>query len=106
MSLDFEITCKQNKQVLHEFNITHNVSPVWSHVGAYTALYESEGKTVKEVLPALRKALHSFCNEITDMNHLTPKNGWGSVKGALAWLEQVVNALRDSDPDDVIRVSR
>ena len=69
-------------------NITHNVYRMWRLVGVYSALYESEDKLARDVLPALRKGVETMRAMLDDCRKLNPENGWGNADGALRWLEE------------------
>jgi hypothetical protein len=110
VSLDFDLVIDACPHCLRgderiEFNMTHNVSPMWRIAGCYEALYESEGKKASDVLPALLVAADHMEANAEQHLLLNPPNRWGSYDGALSWLRKVITACQEN-PDALIRVSR
>lgn len=110
MSLDFDInidpceTCGRAAENL-SWNYTHNVTPMWRLVGVYEALYESDGKRVSEILPALVCGVSVMAAKIDDCRALNPENGWGDADRALEWLRDVTDACV-RHPSATVSVSR
>lgn len=87
------------------FNITHNLNRMWQWAGCYDALYNSEGRTARDVLPALRDALESLRTRPEEARIYSASNGWGTYDQAVPWLERVIEAC-EKHPATVIGVSR
>jgi hypothetical protein len=106
VSLDIYFRCPTCKASHRSFNITHNVIPMWVEGGCYEALYESDGKSVKSILPAIDKAIRDMEARPKTYEALNPKNGWGNAGRALEFLREVFAAAKDSPDSYVIGVSR
>lgn len=104
MSLDIWLTATQPTEVFSA-NYTHNVSPMWRLAGVYEALYESDGKTAAEVLPALEQGFRRMAYDPASYEALNPKNKWGDYASALVWLAELMAEFR-KNPDAVIGVSK
>lgn len=104
MGLDIWLTATIETEVVDK-NITHNVAPMWREAGIYEALYESEGKTAKEIIPVLLKGLEDMVNNPSKYEKLNPDNGWGSYGGAVRWLTDLITQFIDY-PDGIIGISR
>jgi hypothetical protein len=70
-----------------DFNITHNVTPMWRKAGCYDALYMSDGDIVGKHLKALKAARDDMEENLTEYRKLNPANGWGNADDALGWLD-------------------
>ncbi len=86
-------------------NITHNLTGLWSHVGIYEALYESDGKTAADILPALEVGHDAMLEKPEECRAFDAPNGWGTYKDALPWVAKLVEACRRY-PRATIGVSR
>lgn len=85
-------------------NATHNLMPMWSKAGCYSALYESHGKPAKEILSPLIQGLTDMLKNSEEYRKLEPSNGWGDYDGAISFLVQVIKDCA-SNPDTNIEVS-
>ncbi|MDE1822128.1 MAG: hypothetical protein KGI98_14910 [Euryarchaeota archaeon] len=94
MSLDFYLVARVDgrRVEVFEVNITHNLVPMWKKAGVYDALYESEGKLARDILPLLREARTQMEDHPSEYEELNPENGWGDYEGALEFLCQVIRA--------------
>lgn len=88
---------------LFDANITHNLCPIWRLAGVSAALYESEGKLARDILPALEVGLDSMLVKPAECRALNPSNGWGSYDDAVPWLERLIAACRRY-PNATVRV--
>lgn len=86
-------------------NITHNLSRMWSQAGIWEALYESDGKTAADILPALEVGCDYMLEHPDECRAHDARNGWGTYKDALPWLQRLIEACRRY-PKAEIRVSR
>lgn len=106
MSLDIGVECACCGSGLYNANITHNMRPLWSHLGCYDALYESHGKLASDVLPELRAAVAALSLQSDeDLAQFNPANGWGSVEIARPWLLELAEAF-ERTPSARVSVSR
>lgn len=103
MSLDIWLTTEAEKSIIDK-NITHNLCPMWKKAGVYDALYSSEGKTAKEVLPILEEGLNFMIAEPDRFRILNSRNSWGTYKQALPWLEELIAEFKKY-PDGKIGIS-
>jgi len=90
----------------NSYNMTHNVVPMWEKAGCRDALYESEGKMVKDVLPDLERGLSAMEADPEGFKKLDSPNGWGIYWHALGFLQDVVRDFRAAPSDAVVKVSR
>ena len=86
-------------------NITHNLKAMWIEAGVYEALYKSEGKRAKEVLPMLREGLAQMHNRPLYFKQFNSPNGWGTYDNAVKWLSDLVVEFQKY-PEGIIEVSR
>ena len=112
MSLDIDLTTivdtggpELHRVALFSANYTHNVVPMWSMAECYNALYESDGQTAADILPALEEGIRrmELCPEA--FRALDPPNGWGSYDTALPFLRSVRDACW-AHPKARVNVSR
>jgi hypothetical protein len=103
MSLDIWLTATIETDVVNK-NITNNLIRMWEEAGVYDALYNSEGKTAKEVLPILEQGLQLMLDEPKKFTKLNSPNGWGTYKNAVPWLAELIAEFKEY-PDGVISVS-
>ena len=87
----------------HDFNYTHNVSPMWSLAGCYDALYNSDGMVAGETCHVLKRAIRVMEIEPDKFRGMNPSNGWGSYDGALTFLREW-EANCSAYPKAIIRV--
>lgn len=103
MSLDIYIEIIKPTEVAWK-NITHNLCPMWKKAGVYEALYESEGKLAVLYIDVVKTGLEHMKKHPRIYKRLNPKNGWGDYKGAVKWLGEWLEALKDH-PDGTLRIS-
>ncbi len=104
MSLDIGLTAMVETCVVSK-NITHNLIGLWKNLGIYEALYLSEGKKAKEVLPILEQGLGKLLREPERYKQFDSPNGWGTYVQALPWLAELVEEFKKY-PDGVIWISK
>ena len=104
MSLDISLFEKIEAEVVNK-NITHNLGPMWKEAGIYEALYESEGKKAKEVLPILKKGLLKMIEDPEHYRKFDSPNGWGLYENAVPWLFNLIEQF-EKHPEGIIRISR
>jgi hypothetical protein len=102
MSLDIELYIKcedagDGEEHCHtlpgcDWNYTHNVSDMWREAGCYEALYESNDKRAREILPDLQKAVQAMTDDPEKYKDMNPPNGWGDYSSALSWLQEIRSA--------------
>ena len=86
-------------------NITHNLNEMWQQLGIYDALYNSEGKKAKDVLPVMREGLRLMIENPVHFKRFSAPNGWGTYEQALPWLVELV-AEFEEHPNGVIGISK
>lgn len=87
------------------FNITHNLSQMWTWAGCYDALYESYDKRASEILPILKAALKKLKAHPEEAKRFSASNGWGTYEQAVPWLERVI-ATMTRHPDTIVGLSK
>jgi hypothetical protein len=85
-------------------NYTHNVTPMWRKAGCYEALYRSDGKKAKDVLPQLVDGYCAMFRDPQAYEALNPSNGWGCCETATKFLADVIEKFR-AQPEATVRVS-
>lgn len=85
---------EQHTLTLAEFNITHNVAPMWHEAGCYFALYESHGCIAGSFVRDLDNAVKAMLADPDKYRALNAKNGYGTYPEALQWLQEVRNAFK------------
>ena len=107
MSLDIHAECPTCGHRIGDQNITHNLVPLWKHLGIYEVLYECEGFCVEQVLPILREGLAKAKAEgVTALSRFDSTNGWGLAEHAIPWLADLVEAWSEAPAKATVRVSR
>jgi len=96
----FEVTVGE-----YDFNITHNVTPMWGEAGVFDALYESNGDTAEKYLDVLYKGYVDMLNCPEIYKALNPANGWGTYEGALEFLRKWIEEC-ERHPKAKIHVCR
>lgn len=104
MSLDISLVATVETEVVSR-NITHNLSKMWWEAGIYDALYNSEGKTAKEILPILEEGLKKMIDSPRHFMQFDSPNGWGLYENAVPWLISLI-AEFSKYPDGIIQVSK
>lgn len=90
-------------EIGHSLNITYNLSPIFDFAGF--SVKSMEGKLASEILPIVVRAIKKL-NDPTnkyDLDRLKPSNGWGTVAGAIEFLESLQDRLA-SAPKATVRV--
>lgn len=105
MSLDIWLEVEGEEFTVADKNITHNLNRMWQEAGVYEALYESEGKTAKEIIPTLEEGLQRMIADPKHFKQFDSPNGWGLYKNAVPWLAELIAEFKEY-PDGVIGVSR
>lgn len=85
-------------------NYTHNVVPMWEKAGVYEALYKSDGKQAKEIIPELEIGYEFMKNNPDLFIPLNPPNGWGDYETALEFLNNILDSCKKY-PKTIIQVS-
>lgn len=99
--------CKRLADAGTNHNITHNMNRLWEYLGCYGSLYESDGRLAQEVGEELAVA----CDKLQDQSdealaRFNAPNGWGMVKHARPWLQEVAHDFLSAPLGAVVRVSR
>lgn len=102
MGLDISLV---KKEYLVDMNITHNLTPMWKKAGIYDALYNSEHREAKDVLPVLMDGLADMIANPKEYSKLNSPNGWGLYENAVPWLSELIIGFKNN-PEGVIEVSR
>lgn len=102
MSYDVSLWVPQEVDVL-DWNYTSNCSPMWREAGADLA--EFHGKTARECLPFVYRAIAKMKAEPEKYDAMNPPNGWGSRESLVEALEGMAMVL-EQHPDGKITVSR
>lgn len=108
MSLDIWLTNQTEEGTEEEVvsqNITHNLRNMWKEADVYDALYESEGKLAKDVLPTLLEGLGRMVDDPDRFKQHNATNGWGLYKHAVPWLTQLIVEFQKY-PEGKIGISR
>lgn len=88
-------------------NITHNLNRLWEYLGCYSSLYESDGRDAREVgeeLAVANDKLQERSDE--ELARFNAPNGWGMVRDARPWLEEMAHSLLGAPAGAKVRVSR
>lgn len=116
MSLDISAACphcretrasvwtEDDRHVPMERNITHNVRPICTALGADP--WEWQGRRCRETVPELEQALRNHNRSPRALLHLNPSNGWGSVDSAVDFLGDLLDIAKHCPEDSVWEVSR
>ena len=98
MSLDIWLTgaacaaCGRDGEEFYTGNVTYNLGAMWAEAGVKDALYEAEGHTAEELLPAFRDALELMESDPPRFEKHDSPNGWGNYVGAVRFLRELVGA--------------
>jgi len=86
-------------------NFTHNMIPLWRHLGCYEALYHSHGRDAREIGKELAVA-NDKLQEASDreLARFNSPNGWGMVTHARPWLDKVARDLLEAPVGAKVRV--
>lgn len=104
MSLDIWLMETMPTEVC-DMNYTHNVTGMWREAGVYDALYMSDGKKAKDIIPELQKGIKHMQENPLEYQSMNPDNGWGSYESALPWLIEFYEKCLEY-PESVIGVSK
>lgn len=110
MSLDIWIQPEPCKCCGHgrsdiSFNITHNISGMWTEAGIKHVLYGYEPHTVGEVIDDLKAGLALMESDPERFKKFDAPNGWGTYPDAVDFLREVIEGF-EPYPDAQILVSR
>ena len=103
--MGLDIGLKVVTEVVVDMNITHNLGKMWQAAGIYEALYLSEGKTAKEILPTLKEGLAKMIANPEKYHALSAGNGWGTYRQAVPWLIELIEQF-ELYPDGKVWVCR
>ena len=112
MSLDFSLSIRIDTGGdapydvwLYDGNFTHNVVNMWEQAGVYNALYMSDDKEASTILDSLTHGVFEMKTHPSEFTKMNPSNGWGTYPQALAFLKEVLEAVK-SHPKAIIHVSK
>ena len=110
MSLNFYLKYKKDNQDIQVFdiNITHNLTEMAEKAGIYYALWRPEEincKYAKDIVAILEKGLEKLINKPNYYKKFDAKNGWGTYKHFVPFIEQCLEACKKY-PNTKINVSR
>lgn len=101
MSLDLMISpqgckhCGRADEKL-EFNYTYNVAKMWYEIYPEDdGMVYIDGMTGEEAANKIQKAIWEMKSKKKFMKKLEPDNGWGSYKGFLQFLKQLLEASKE-----------
>lgn len=96
MSFDVYLTIKTGKNSslsTNGLNVTYNLSPMF-HEALGMGLSDLEGKTGKECIPILKKALKDMIDNPEKYEAMNPSNGWGDFYGAKEFISSLLDDCR------------
>lgn len=108
MSYDATVTCPTCQCNIYEGNFTTNVSRLYQREGL--DLKSLDKLTGIEALPRLQRTISRIKSNLRDdegrsyYREELPKNGWGSVTGALEFLESIRDAICVA-PESTVHIS-
>ncbi len=116
MSLDFSLHIKEFNSDGYEIfgtteiftkNITHNCNKMMIAAtdALYDALYNSDGREARDIIPALTYGLTKLTQNQEEIKKLEPSNGWGSYDGLIDFVCDVLGACV-KNPNATIYVGR
>lgn len=97
-----------DREVVHTFNITHNLADMAAAAGCYDAMWRPDeiGATrAGDLIGPLESAVAALKSAPAKFLPLNPPNGWGNFQGLLRTVEDYLVACRRY-PDALIEVSR
>ena len=103
MSYDVEIIAPRC-HASHNHNHTSNMAGAWDAAGA--PLREWDRKPVAEILPALRSAIAELTKHPDRYRKYEPDNGWGTVRSAREFLQDIEYDCARHEDDGVLVVFR
>lgn len=110
MSLDVYLsaplcpTCLREPATLYSDNITHNLNQMADSAGLYQALWRPDEvgwKKAHQLEQALTSGLSLLRSDPGRFEAMNPKNGWGSYRGLVAFVESYLDACRKWPDADV-----
>lgn len=107
MSLDISLNAVR-KTCVYDANITHNLNGMAEEAGFYKHLWRPEeiGVTLaSELIEPLERGIQDMKERPEHYQTFDAKNGWGTYKDFLPWLEKLLAACKEN-PDAEIEVSR
>ena len=78
-----------------DFNYTYNVSKMWYACYPNKGIREHYGHTGRQALPTLRKLRNYMEENQETLIEFEPENGWGSYRGALQFVNELIEASLD-----------
>jgi len=107
MSLDVYLTRLEPTEVF-EANITHNLSAMANEANIYNHLWHPERIGIKkagDLIQPLTTGLALMRSDPKRFKAFNAKNGWGSYKHFVPWIQEYLKACIDF-PDADIEVNR
>ena len=107
MSLDVMLT-KIQPTTIYRSNITHNLGDMARVAGLYDYLWHPEDHEITkaaQLIQPLREGLERLRNKPDFFERFNPKNGWGTYKSFVQFVELYLKACQE-DPDAAVKVSR
>lgn len=99
---------EEERTVVFDANITHNLNTMAEHAGIYKHLWRPEeiGITkAKELIEPVRKGLEDMKARPDYYKQFDSPNGWGLYRHFVPWIEKYLQACVDY-PEAEIEVSR
>ncbi len=96
MSLDIDLHCDHCHTTIADFNITHNLAPMWCEATGEDWFRTFQGKKAGEMLPLLKQAAATLAADPVRFKKLDPPNGWGSYEGLVGFVGRLIEASERS----------
>ena len=98
----------EERDVVFEANITHNLNTMAEAAGIYKHLWRPEEigiTTAKELIEPVSKGLDDMRERPDYYKQFNSPNGWGLYKHFVPWIEKYLQACIDY-PNSLVEVSR
>ena len=96
---------REEHEVFHTENITHNLIPMFAAAGLYKILWHGDHLVAGEQVAALEAGLRDMERRPDHYRRIESPDGWGRYTNAVPWLRRVIAACR-AHPEATLRCSR
>ena len=106
--MSLSVSLYVGEECVYDANITHNLNKMADKAGIYYALWRpEEGGFIKafDIIEILENGIEDMKQRPEFYKIFDSKNGWGTYKDFLPWLEKYLNACKNY-PLSEIYVSR
>lgn len=93
MSYDIRFSCTHCGRSDDHLNYTYNLAAMFRWALGGNGLRDLNGLTAEAAIPLLEKAIEK-CEADGDLSRFDAPNGWGSGRGALDFLRNILTAAR------------